>query len=59
MDKGIAFENYILNHFPKFITLRPNWYGIKVNGTQVRFLNEYINPSTLATGGHFHIALYN
>jgi hypothetical protein len=59
MDKGIAFENYILNNFPKFITLRPNWYGIKVNGTQVRFLNEYINPSTLATGGHFHIALYN
>jgi hypothetical protein len=59
MDKGIAFENYILNYFPKFRTLRPNWYGITVNRTQVRFLNEYINPSTQATGGHFHIALYN
>lgn len=59
-DKGIAFENYLLNHFPIFVTLRSNWYGINVNGTQVRFLNEYINPSEGAQGnGHFHIALYN
>jgi len=57
-DKGASFENYLLNHFPVSIILRSHWYGIMVNGTQVRFLNEYINPSEGATGGHFHIALY-
>jgi hypothetical protein len=58
-DKGIAFEKYLLNHFPVFTILKTGWYGITVNRTQVRFLNEYINPSEGATGPHFHIALYN
>jgi hypothetical protein len=58
-DKGLAFENYLLNHFPLFTTLRSHWYGIMVNRTKVRFLNEYINPSEGATGPHFHIALFD
>jgi hypothetical protein len=57
-DRIMAIQTFLVNTFSG-VPLGKNeyWFTLNVNGTKIDFLNEYFQPSTGATGPHFHFEI--